>query len=315
MKQTVLAAVAVMALFAGACKRNDNNVSPVVVPGTYSSMDTIYTMLETQAKVVSLDAATGGTFYGNSGTRYVFPPAAFVDGNGNPVTGLVQIAVKEFLKKGDMIFSRVLPVSDGEPLLSGGEIYTNATQGGVNVYLAPGVTFTAKIPQGTTAQTGMGFFRGQEVTGTANKVNWVQRADSLGGGSIVYNGDTISILSDSLQWANADRFLTSPINYQSFQVSLSVAGVSGDVPASVQTMTLYDTYKGVWGMHAPVSSVVSEGHVPNIPVHFASYGVIGGKFYGGVIGPITPSNGGKYSITLTQVNPADFKAQLNNLTN
>ena len=82
------------------------------------------------------------------------------------------------------------------------------------------------------------------------------------------------------------------------------------------TDALYDNYKGVWPLGLTGSfanGVYIEGHVPNIPVHFVSYGIINGKFYGGVTAA-TPVTGGNYTIFLSQVDPTAFKGQLNNLT-
>lgn len=313
MKNTLLLSIALIALFAASCKKNDNNNTPAPVYGTYSSIDTIFTMLAVPSKFVNIDAAAGGTFYGNSGTQYIFSPGCFIDGTGASVTGTVQMEVKELLLKGDMIFSKVLPVSGGDPLFSGGEVYAAATQSGQQLYLKPGYNFQANIPQGKTPLAGMSFFAGHIVSDPANIVLWKPDADSVATGSVVYLGDTISIISDSLHWCNADQFITSP-HYQTFTVTLSITGSPTVAPSSMLTYTLYDTYKGVWPMGSPANNIVSENHVPNIPVHFVSFGLINGKFYGGVTAA-TPAANGNYVITLTQVDPTAFKGQLNNLTN
>jgi hypothetical protein len=317
MKNTILFAAFCITVTALSCKKEDTVSTPVSVISTYSSMDTIYQMLEVKPKYVSVNGATGGTFYGNSGTRYVIPANCLQDGAGNPVTTNVQFEVAEYLKKGDMIFSKMLPISDGEPLISGGEISIHATLSGQPIYLRPGgCTVSATIPKDKDTVSGMQFFAGVPVAqpGTT-KVNWTLKRDSVGlAGAILYNGDTINILCDSLESCNADRFLTSP-NYQSFEVTI---GLSGSATLSSITelkgFTLYDNYKGVWPLNSYSNGVYSEHHVPNIPVHIAVYGLINGHFYGGVIG-ITPQTGNNYSITLSEVDPIAFKGQLNNLTN
>ncbi len=316
MKNTrFLVGILMISLVVSCKKKDDTNSVPVYV--TYSSLDTIYKMMQVPSKFVSVDGATGGVIIGNSGTKYVIPSGCLQDSLGNSITGAVIFEVAEYLNKGDMIFSRMLPVSNGEPLFSAGEIYINAMQGPLKVYLKPGCTCTASIPQGKTPEPGMSFFAGQAIANpTNNKVNWNNKIDSTGHGFgvVVYNGDSITIISDSLKMCNADRFMTSP-DYQSFTVTISASGAaSGSDLSQVNAYALYDSYKGVWPLSGISGSVISEGHVPNIPVHFAAFGLINNRFYGGVIAA-TPATGSNYTLTLFEVSPTDFKAQLNGLTN
>ena len=106
-------------------------------------MDEIFNMLSLQTKAATINADSGGVFYGNSGTRYIFKKSSFITAAGVNVSGNIQIVVNEILKKGDMIFSRVLPVSNGEPLFSGGEIYITASQTSQQIFLKPYYTFQA----------------------------------------------------------------------------------------------------------------------------------------------------------------------------
>jgi len=301
--------IVIAALFlGGSCTKTSSATNNGDLLATYSSMDTIFGFLSAPAKYVTMNADTGGTFFGASGTRYIFPPSAFIDGSANNVSGNIQLVVTEFLQKGDMIFSGVLPVSNGSALFSAGEIYEYASQNGQQIFLKPGYTFQANVPQGGTPQSGMVFFQGYAGTNITNKVNW-QLSDSLTYGSIIYDGDTISIISDSLHYCNADQFMDSP-KYQSFTVTVGVTGASLSSSSTVYGYALYDNYKGVWPMTNFSGNVFTEGHVPNIPVHFAVFALINNRFYAGVIAAI-PAKGSNYLINLTEVDPASFKSQLN----
>jgi hypothetical protein len=312
----LLSAIMCLLFFSSCSKKTDkqlpNNTS---VFNTYSSLDAIYGMLQLQPKMVTIIADSGGSFYGNSGTRYIFTPGCFADATGATVTGKVQIQVTEYLKKGDMIFSKVLPVSDGEPLLSGGELYVHATQGGQEIFLRAGYTFAANVPRGGDTTKGMLLFSGMSITGDANnQVNWVQGKDS---GAVVSRPffDSLSIISDSLNWCNADRFLDTP-NYQKFTVTISLNGSQGASLSAIHTYALYDSYKAVWplGVIGSYSNgVYHEEHVADIPVHFAAFGLLNNRFYGGVVAA-TPKTGANYTISIAEVDPAAFKAQLNQLT-
>ncbi len=314
-----LAAVTVLFIFVDACKKPDTTTSVVSTYPTYSSMDTIYQMLEVKPKYVTVNGATGDTFYGTSGTRYIIPPNCLQDGTGNPVTTNVQFEVAEYLKKGDMIFSKMLPISDNEPLLSGGEISIKATISGLPIYLKPGgCTFSATIPRDKDTTSGMEFFTGVPNTNVENSnVNWRPKRDSSIG-VIVYNGDTITIISDSIKERNADRFLSDP-DYQSITISVSASGsVILDATTKINAYALFDNYKAVWpvGFYhtgSYTNGIFKENHVPDIPTHFAVFGLINNRFYAGVTAA-TPKTGENYTVTLTETDPAAFKAQLNNLT-
>ena len=303
-------------VLAAACKKNSDPSTVTTVTGSYNSLNDIYNLLRNQPKTVTIDAAAGGSFFGNSGTRYVFYPSSFIDGAGNTITGNVQISVTEYLQKGDMIFSKMLPVSNGLPLITGGEFNISAVQGTTKLYLRPfSGAFTANIPQGGTAMPGMSLFTGIPATDTTvTTINWANKIDSNAYhtiGACVYNGDTISIISDSLHECNADQFMTSP-NYQTFTVTAAISGTTLPAGTIVNAFALYDTYKGEWPLLDGTNGVFSEHHVPNIPVHFAVFTIVNNKFYAGTLGT-TPATGANYTVTLTETDPTAFKTTLNAL--
>lgn len=310
----ILAPIALFLLLATSCKKEEpNNNVTISTYKTYSSMDEIFNELSLKPKVVSIDAAAGASFYGNSGTRYIFQPNCFIDATGATVTGNIQIEVTEWLNKGDMIFSGVLPISNGESIVSGGEFKVKASKGGAELFIKPGKTFEAKIPQFGSKDTVMQFFKGDEIPQQiANRANWrLSPTDSFS--RVVFNGDTISLFSDSIGFCNADRFMKRPFTYQEFKVTIvPPIGVTIAPTDELFTIALYDNQKSLWkcGWYgAPVNNVYSEGHVPNIPVHFISHVLVNGHFYGGVQAA-TPKTGENYTVTLKEVDPKEFKAQI-----
>src|ERR1700759_5209896 len=82
------------------CSRSYKNSSTLTTP-SYSSIDEVFAKLSVQPKVVTVDAGTANTFYGNNGTRYIFPANCFQTASGAPVTGNVQISSAEYAQKGD----------------------------------------------------------------------------------------------------------------------------------------------------------------------------------------------------------------------
>lgn len=318
MKKNTLILSVVLLFSAISCKKPDATTSTTSSFSTYSSMDTIYKMLEVKPKYVTVNGITGATFYGTSGTRYTIPPNCLQDGAGNTVTTNVQFEVAEYLEKGDMLFSKMLPISNGELLLSGGELSIKATLSGQPIYLKPdGCKFTATIPKDKDTVSGMQFFVGRELqNNTDNIVNW-EKQDSLSSGAIIYNGDTIVIVSDSFQKCNADKFLSTP-DYQNILVAVSVPQNISFDSTKFRAMALYDNYKGIWPLGDRMwgeykHKLYKEFHIPNTPVHFVIYGLTNNRFYAGVTAA-TPKTGETYTVTLFETDPSQFKAQLNNLT-
>ncbi len=297
----IIAATALLAACVGACKKDNKNTSIYTLQSVYAS-------LAPTERVVTVDAVAGATFRSAvTGVRYIIPANAFQNSAGTLVTGNVQVYVTEYLKKSDMLFSGVLPISNGEPLISGGEVQFRAKQNGQELWLAPGKKVQMNIPQGGQPRDGMMLFMGQEG---ADGVNWTLAGDSVKAQQgIAYFGDTLGIISDSLGFANADQYMSWP-NYQSFTVTASTAsGIA--ITNDLNGYALYDEYNGLWPL-ARTGTKFEEHHVPNIPVHFVVVCTIDGELYAGILGA-TPATGATYNVVLTKTTPAQFKTQVDAL--
>jgi hypothetical protein len=305
MKLYLIAAVSAVMLFSS-CKKDDPPKN-YASQGPYTSMDDVYSKLAPPSKTVSMSVSSGGSVYSNGGTRFIITPNSFISGSGANVTGSVQVEVNDWLQKGDMIFGKVLPTTATESLLSGGQAYIRVTQNNQPVFLKPGKQVQINLPQFGKGKPGMQLFVGNRVEGAANNVNWVA-TDSLSNGSLVYNGDTISMFCDSLGYANADRFISSP-NYQSFDIQVNSPDPSVEY---IHAVAIYDAYKGMWPIGTRTNNVYHADHIPNIPVHLVVMGMKDGNFYAGMTAA-TPINGGTYTINVTKTDPATFKQQLNAL--
>lgn len=308
MSKKILVASTLIMFALGSCYKNEKKDIP-----TYNSLTDAFATLAPASKTVNMDAATGGSFRGNSGARYEFPPNAFVTGTGTAVTGTVVIEVKEYLTKSDMLYSGVLPMTDSESLISGGEVYVHATQGGQELFLRPGTTYSVNLAQNGTPVAGMKVFQGHETTAG---VLWVPKPDS-GIAKIVYNGDTIEMFTDSLEYANADKFMSTP-HYQTFQISLSTSNGVAIPAANYTTSTaivahcLYDEFNGIYKLLYTGNGFINVNHIPDIPVHFVVTALIEGQFYGGILGA-TPTTGNTYSVLLKPTTPAEFKTLIDAL--
>ncbi|MCW3120757.1 MAG: hypothetical protein JWQ38_249 [Flavipsychrobacter sp.] len=315
----ILLPMALLALLFTSCKKD--NYSPTgtnTTFKTYTSIDEVFSSLSLQPKVVTFDAAAGSSFYGNSGTRYTFRPNCFADAAGNVVTGNVQVEVTEWTKKGDMIFSGMLPVSYGEALVSGGELEVKATKNGTEIFPRKYYGgFQANIPQGKTADSAMEMFRGQTLQGSnASKVNWqiTKRVDSgFNSRYMSYYKDTIAIICDSFKQWNCDHFMGSA-DLQTFKVNLTAAGKTVTDATQMYSYALFETENTLLMLKSADNGVYSINYLPKMSMRFVSFGLINGHFYGGVSIVASPAiTGSTYTVPLTEVDPKDFKSQINGL--
>jgi hypothetical protein len=310
MSSKIMPSMAIAALCLLACSKTriDSSPNPIPVPIVVYDIVTTFAANAPAAKTVTIVATAGGTFTGNGGARYTFPSNAFVTATGAPVTGSVTVRAAEMLNKSDMIFSGILPISNGEPLISGGEVYLKVTQGSNMLRMAPGKMYTVSMPQKGTPVAGMQLFyaAGAYKSTIDAGVNWQPNKDSTGA-TIVYNGDSISIISDSIGFANADRFMSNP-QYQSITVTPTAAGKTFSKDSMV-AYALYDEYNGVWPMAIYNNGRYVEGHVPNIPLHFLVVAIINGVMYAGSTGA-TPATGTNYDVALTPITSSELKAMV-----
>ena len=302
------------------CYKNDRK------DPTYTSISDAFASFAPNSKTVDMDAATGGSFRGNSGSRYEFPANAFVTRSGATVAGTIKIEVREYLTKSDMFFSDLLPVTDSESLISAGEVYVHATQNGQELFLQHGVAYAVNLPQKGTVIPGMSVFHvsGDSIrtintvatTELNAKVKWRPVYPVTPLTSIIYNGDTVKMFNDSLEYGNADKFMSNP-NYQTFQLSLTTSDGStlpdwNNVDNVVEARCLYDGLNGIWRMKWSSDGIIYEHHVPDIPVHFVVTSIVGGRFYGGILAAI-PATGSTYNVVLQPTTPSAFKTLIDAL--
>lgn len=315
MKKISVFAVAYLCLLIQSCDKK-KNISADPPLATYYSVDEVFESLRLKPKTLTIDASVTTSFFGNSGTRYEIYGNTLVKADGTPVTGPVQVEVTEWLERGDMIFSKMLPVSNGEPLISGGQLDIKITQNGQALRLKGDNQFRAFVPQGGTPEPGMQLFWGAPaVDVTQGKTNWqlaMRDSNNIEKNMVVISGgDTLSFFSDSLTQCNIDRYLGQKPNYQAINMTIAVTGATADANTPVYSYVMYDNYNVVtplgFGKQTSFACYAAD-----LPVHFAAFTVIGGKFYGGTVGA-TPAAGKNYTITLAHTDPVAFKQLVNGL--
>jgi len=299
MKQIVFSVAALLLLVSTSCKKKV--VEPV--SGTFTTISALQTTLKTQPKITTLNAFTGGSFYGTSGTRYFISGNSLMTATGASVTGNVEITTLECLTKADMILQNAYPVSGGQPLMSGGEISISASQGGNPLYLKPGAMFAAYVPQTNGAVPDMGLFLGGDTKGTPT---WRMNRDTARGGVFYYGGDTITVYSDSLNWVNIDQFYTTAT--KNITINYTAEGVTGTL-SDISVVTSIDDRKSVLPLPTyrgtKSTNAITEPYYPALNSTIAAYGICNGYLYGGTK-KITPVDGLNATVEMKKLTTTEF---------
>ena len=127
--------------------------------------------ITTQEYAINAEADT--TIRGTGGTILSIDKNSFVDAQGNPVKGPIELELKECLTKADMVLGNMTTISNGRLLESGGMIYINATANEQTLRLADNKSIGVSMPADTILE-GMQLFQGVE---TEDGINWDNPVD------------------------------------------------------------------------------------------------------------------------------------------
>ncbi|WGD33520.1 hypothetical protein [Olleya sp. YS] len=179
---------------------------------SYTTIQGFFETHGVQDQTFTIDATTGGSVTGEDGTIVTFPPNAFVDGSNNPVTGLVNVAIKEIFKPSQMILSNkptnALNFSSQNTfLLSEGETEVRISQNGDDLLIASGTNYQISVPSAGGFDAEMLPFAG--TTSDEEGIVWSPTTDvSLGANGMQYIAAPSSYIYDVFDtgWSNCDKF-------------------------------------------------------------------------------------------------------------
>lgn len=129
------------------------NVDPAVkqramIAAGKSYVKDILTTMQPEVQVFTIkDAAKGGSIKGVKGFEVIFPALAFVDEEGNPVLGEVDVKMTEYNDYNAFAAAGLTTqTTDGQILETGGMINLEANSGSHKLSLANGKEVTIKVP-------------------------------------------------------------------------------------------------------------------------------------------------------------------------
>ena len=217
LKNSFVLLLAGLAITVASCKKDTVNPSeeePTPSSPTFNNDQAIALLnnLATPLQTYTINASSNHFYVCANGTKISISPNAFLTQAGVAVTGVVNIEVKDVLSKKDMILNNAIPVSNGQLLVSGGEVYFNATQGGQKLKMNPASAVYFEVPSTTPSYQMQEFYAAGPSNLSNTNLNWatpttttniavVQDTSLIGGNAYYY-----SFQSDSLNWSNCDYF-------------------------------------------------------------------------------------------------------------
>lgn len=223
------------------------------------------------------NATTGFVVTGEKGTKITFPANAFKDSiTGNLVTGTVTVKLIEVLSKKDILLSGPMTESNGQLLISGGEIKVTATAADGRV-LAPADSIEVKVPQVMKAGD-MNLFvqaprkqQGDSSVITAFPSTWVPAPYAPFG-----MGDNSYIFTlPAFTWVNCDRFYNDPSPKTTITVSPDFQ--DSDSLTNIQVMLVFKDITTVITLPFNYQLMKFQSYESSLPVGKEAELVIIGK--------------------------------------
>lgn len=216
----VFFALAAIAVISGCNKDEHFSSGPLTTPAVENPLKQVFAQNVANAtQHFSLNATAGGGIQGQDGVFIYFGTSAFRAQNGNIVSGNVDIELIEALTVGDMLWlnKQTLGNDNGQlrPLVSGGQFFINATQGGQQLSLVPGASYV-NVPTPMFPDPNMAVFSGEvDADGDILWDPWNTNPilNAAGEDTSGYN-----FPNDSLGWINCDYF---PANLPSTVVQVT----------------------------------------------------------------------------------------------
>ena len=137
--------------------------------------------------------------------------------NGTPVTGAVAIEYVEIFQKGNMLVTNkptmgIMPNGDRSLLISGGEFFIKATQGGQE--LATTCNLNLQVPTNLTGGLDNAMILWNGIIDANGDLAWkdAREADGTNGGKGGVQGEqnTYYVTFGKFGWTNVDRFYSDP---------------------------------------------------------------------------------------------------------
>ncbi|MFH6933881.1 hypothetical protein [Flavobacterium sp. FlaQc-30] len=200
------------------CDTSDGDNQNIILPPTAAAFKSISEKgLKKNTQNFTITAGTGVvTLTSAKGVKLTLNGDCLTK-NGNPVTGQVDIEYVELFDKGNMLISNkptmgVMPDGKKNLLISGGEFFIKATQGGVELKTSCYMNLIVPTALTNGLDNAMTLWNG--VIDERGELAWEQpkpNADGTGGkGGVQGEGANYYVTFGKFGWTNVDRFYSDP---------------------------------------------------------------------------------------------------------
>ncbi len=299
-------------LFLSSCtKEDDLDPQNVSTKGPYTSLESVLNLNAAPSQTFTLSADSGGFLQGKRGTRFLIPPYAFrrPGAVGDTIRGVVQITLREFLDRSEMIYSRVVPGNDPS-LVNGGAFFFSVAYQGTTVESRTANPITVYLPQRNFLNEGGNL---QSYTGSPQPtpfrgVAWAPALMPLPVTSVAF--DTVALQTDTAGYHMAalpNSFFNPGGNEATVKFSMN-AGT-----ATPNNSVLFILPKGIRQVMEVGSSQSLKGATFKVPngsqVYLVGISVVNGQFQGGILEAKLEDNR-SYGVNVEDTDPADFKERI-----
>lgn len=315
-KKWALAFMSGVVLLTFACKKDEPIPSPTPIDNggleSFSSVKEFRSSKAPQAVSFMIQAQTGGTYTTQKGSVITIPANAFINASGQLVTGSVQVRFKEVFSKAEMIYSGILPVSNGNVLESGGEYFIEAIQNGAQLRVADNVQLQVKIPAQAQGQGMLLFFADPKEE--VDSLNWNLVDSSSTGSNFSFSSsdNSYNINLDSTGWGNIDQFNNTA---QYFDIQFNLTGLSGLNNSNTNAYAIFKNQNTVWptgSFNGINNSIIQESHLADVPMNVLVISVVNSQLYYGLL-DVTPQQGVNYTIPMLATTSANLDQIINGL--
>jgi len=271
---------------------------------TQTSLTDFYKSTLSSVQTFSVSGISGGNMTTTHGSIIHIPANGFVMQNGTPVTGNVDIAIKEIVTPAEMILNNMPTVSNGRPLESGGEFRITASKNNQPVKLAPGNILRIEIPDRPNVNmNNMQVFNGK--TNSQGEVEWTVNNDP---GNFVVRDSMMfaksSLFCDSIEWINCDKFINEPtVHFEVFP---------GNAPSNDST----NVFVHLTGRNSIVKMNWTQGltyfrsdNLLAVQSTFIGISIRNGKLYAAFM-PVLVRNNQSITLNFSPYTEAQFKEKL-----
>jgi hypothetical protein len=253
----------------------------------------------------SFEISNTAVYFSINGMQLGFTPNCCTNGTGQAITGKVSIEALLIKNKGDMVLMNKPTSSNGQLLVSGGEIFVSLNQNGQPLQLASngrvGIRYADAAPNPQ-----MKLFYGDETN--PQQFNWVPSRDSIFASNQFYE-----IVASKLRWINCDYFYDTTGTVRST--------VSAHLPfnytnANTETFLVFKTIRSVLGMYGDVAEkrFISSKVPAGLPATVVAISKQGNDYFLGkeqiTTGVNVIAGNQKVSLTPVKTSLADIKTFL-----